>query len=80
MELNEIELFAWLGEDELGSGETGIKRGVVPAGIIPLVAIQREKIEKVLPQLELQAATYGKKIRLCRFQFVEVVRETEAGS
>lgn len=33
--------FAWVGEDELGSGEVGLKRGYVPAGLIPLVAIER---------------------------------------
>ena len=31
-------LYAWVGEDELGSGEMGIKQAIVPAGNVPLVA------------------------------------------
>jgi hypothetical protein len=80
--LAEIELFAWLGEDELsplGLGEIGLKQGLVPAGIIPLVAIDRALIERVWPQLERQAVDNGKRIRLCRFRFAEVIRETKAG-
>lgn len=73
-ELEAIELFAWLGVDELGSGKIGIKQGRVPAGMIPLVAIDREKIERVWPQIHQQAQAYGKVISLCRFKFMEVVR------
>lgn len=77
--LKSIELFAWLGEDELGSGEIGIKRGLVPAGMIPLVAVSLEKMKKLDGAMELQARKYGKKIRLCRFVFAEVMAETGAG-
>ena len=31
-EVQEMVLHAWVGEDELGSGEFGIKQGIVPAG------------------------------------------------
>jgi hypothetical protein len=75
----QVELYAWVGEDELGSGVVGIKQGLVPAGCIPLVAIQREKMDRLKPQMEVQAYMYGKRIRLCRFQFIEVVSETNAG-
>lgn len=78
--LENIELYAWVGEDELGSGEIGLKQGNVPAGNIPLVAIRRDKVEKLYPQMEAQATRYGKKIRLVRFTYAEVVRETTAGS
>ena len=78
--LAEIELYAWLGEDELGSGKIGLKQGIVPAGIIAMVSIERGKLEKYWPQAEAQAGHYGKRIYFCRFQMVEVVRETEAGS
>jgi hypothetical protein len=77
--IENLELYAWVGEDEFGSGEIGIKQGIVPAGCIPLVAIDRGKIECLWPQLNYQARTYGKRIRLCRFRFVEVVRETTEG-
>lgn len=78
-ELAALNLHAWVGEDELGSGQIGLKQGLVPAGYIPLVATRREKIEGLLPQMEAQAARYGKKIRLCMFRFVEVLRETASG-
>jgi len=73
------ELYAYLGEDELGSGEIGIKQALVPAGMIPMVAIRRDKMEKHFAQLEAQARACGKRIYLCRFELVEIIRETEAG-
>jgi hypothetical protein len=33
----QLELFAWVGEDELGSGEVGLNRGWFRPGLIPLV-------------------------------------------
>lgn len=77
--LEQIELYAWLGEDELGSTEIGIKQGSVPAGVIPLVSINREKVARLAPQMEGQAQEWGKRIKLCRFVFAEVISETEAG-
>ncbi len=74
-----LELYAYVGLDENGSGAYGLKQGLVPAGLIALVAIDRDKVETWLPQLEQQAKRYGKKIRLCRFVFAEVVHETEHG-
>lgn len=73
--LEEMELFAWMGEDELGSGEIGIKQGFVPAGMIPLVSIKKEKINtsNIRNGLAVQSCIYGKKIKLCRFKFIEVV-------
>jgi hypothetical protein len=78
--MNDIELFAWLGEDEFGSGEIGLKQGMTPAGIIPLVAIKQESVERYKQQLEMQAASYGKRIKLCRFVLAEVICETEQGT
>jgi hypothetical protein len=77
--LKEIELFAWLGEDELGSGEIGLKQGNVPAGLIPIVATDESKVRKVQPQMESQANYYGKKISLCRFVLAEVICTTKEG-
>ena len=77
--LAKVELFAYLGEDECGSGEIGLKQAQVPAGLIPMVAVRRDKMEKHIEQLEAQAMLYGKKIYLCRFELVEVVRETKFG-
>ena len=81
--LEDHALYAWVGEDELGSGHFGLKQGVVPAGCIPLVTMDydRHKIERgtVRDGMEMQARMYGKKIRLVKFVFAEVVAETEAG-
>jgi hypothetical protein len=76
-----LAIYAWVGEDEQGSGRIGLKQGIVPAGVIPLVAMSYhlDKLAKLKPQLEKQAALSGKKIRLCKFIEVETVAETEAG-
>lgn len=74
--LCELELYAWVGEDELGSGEIGIKQGMVAAGMIPLCAIKKEKMAKLKDRMQLQSDTWGKKISLVRFVFAEVVDET----
>ncbi len=76
----DVNLYAWIGEDELGSGKIGIKQGLVPAGMIPLVSIDREKMIKLYPQMNEQAKQYGKRIRLCRFMFNNIEIATEAGS
>ena len=75
-------IYAWIGEDELGSGKVGIKHAIVPAGDVPLVAMSYDlhKIARMKPMLEVQAKLYGKKIRLVKFEAVEIAAETEAGS
>jgi hypothetical protein len=81
--LEDHALYAWVGEDELGSGRIGLKQGLVPAGYIPLVAMDydRHKIDRapLRTAMETQARKYGKKIRLVKFVFAEVVAETTAG-
>lgn len=81
--LEDHTLYAWVGEDEFGSGRIGLKQGLVPAGYIPLVTMDydRHKIERapLRAAMEAQARTYGKKIRLVKFVFAEVVAETAAG-
>jgi hypothetical protein len=79
--VNDIELFAWVGEDELGSGEIGLKQALCPAGYIPMVSVRKDRMlqPSIVDQLTAQAAQYGKKIRLCRFVFKEVVQETPSG-
>ena len=77
--LENLELYAWVGEDELGSGEIGLKQGIVPAGTIPMVALEQAKLDRYWKNAEKQAEVYGKRISLVRFVAVEVVRETEAG-
>ena len=82
--LEETELWAWLGEDDredvaARTGEIGLKQAQTPAGMIPMAAVLRSKMEKHFHQAEAQAARMGKKIRLCRFTFAEVVRETDHG-
>jgi hypothetical protein len=79
--MNDVVLYAWVGEDELGNGKIGLKQGLVPAGLIPLVAMSYhlDKLAQLLPQMEAQAAASGKKIRLCKFVATEIAAETRAG-
>ncbi len=78
-ELAQIEMYAWLGKDELGSGVVGLKQGDVPAGRIPMVAVSRRKMENHWHQAEMQAALCGQQISLVRFLFAEVLRQTAKG-
>jgi hypothetical protein len=77
-----LTMYAWVGEDELGSGVVGLKQAMVPAGMVPLAAMGHhlDRLTKLAPAMELQARQYGKKIRLVKFEAVEVVDETKAGS
>ena len=77
--MNTPDLFAWMGEDEFGSGEVGIKQGFTPCGLIPLVLVSQEKIgqPKIAEQMQVQSKAYGKTIRLIRFVAQEVVITVE---
>jgi hypothetical protein len=76
-----LALYAWIGEDEAGSGRIGLKQGLVPAGLVPLAAMDYhlDRLAKLLPQMEEQAARSGKKIRLYKFIAAGVAAETKAG-
>lgn len=71
----DVELYAYIGLDEMGTGKVGLKQGYVPAGLIPLVAIDREKLDRreLQDQLQLQVNEYGHPITLTRFVAVEDV-------
>lgn len=75
------ELFAYLGLDELGTGEIGLKQSSVPAGFIPMVAVKQEKMDRnsIRASMELQALAYGKKIYFCRYVFSGVLWTTRNG-
>jgi hypothetical protein len=66
-------LYAWIGLDEFGSGQVGLKRAIVPAGDIPLVAIDRTKVDRafIREQLQAQADRYGVTIHLAEFTLAE---------
>ena len=77
-----LVIYAWVGEDELGSGRVGLKQGMVPAGMIPLVAMDYhlDRLAKLLPHMEAQAKASGKKLRLMKFVATgEIAAETKAG-
>lgn len=80
--MSQLVMYAWVGEDEKGDGRVGIKRGVVPAGYIPLACMgyHLDRLAKLLPDMEKQAAGSGKKIRLMKFASTgEIAAETKAG-
>lgn len=73
--IKEVELYAWVGEDELGSGEIGLKQALTRVGCIPLVATKKAKMytNHIPEQLQAQVKQCGKTIRLVRFTFAEIV-------
>lgn len=81
-DLQGLELYAYVGEDEHGSGELGLKQAQVPAGTIPLVATRREKIDQdyIREQLQAQADEWGKPIRFVRCEFAEELFALESGT
>jgi len=80
--MKKLALYAWVGEDEYGSGRIGLKQGMTAAGCIALVAMDFDlhKIARLKPQMEIQAAQFGKKIRLAKFELTEIAAETAAGA
>lgn len=78
--LKTVELYAWVGEDELGSGGIGLKQACCPAGMIPMVATTQAKMGQgyIREQLDAQGKAYGKRIVLARFKFDGVVEEVGA--
>lgn len=78
-----MTIYAWVGEDENGSGKVGLKQALTPAGMVPLAAMDYhlDRLARLLPQLEAQAKLCGKKIRLMKFVSTgDVVAETKAGA
>jgi hypothetical protein len=73
-----VELYAYTGEDELGSGVIGLKQGLVPAGMVPLVVIDRHKdrldTQYLIDVLRRQSKQFGKRIYLVRFSAIEIVK------
>jgi hypothetical protein len=68
-----MKLYAWIGEDEFGSGKVGLKQHLMPCGLTPLVSVDREKLERpeVRAAMHAQARTYGVTIRLVSFTIDE---------
>lgn len=77
--MSDLALFAYVGEDEFGSGEVGLKQAHTPSGLIPLVATREAKMDQtyIKEQLQAQANAYGKTIRLVRFAEAETVLTIE---
>ena len=75
--LKDITLYAWLGVDELGSGEIGLKQAKVPAGYVPMVAIDESKMDRkeITLQLDVMGKMYGTRISLCKFKFDGVIKK-----
>lgn len=74
--LTGVQLWAWMGEDEYGSGDVGLKQADTPAGLIPLAAVAREKIDRtyLIAQLQEQVDHFQKTIVLVECAVVKVVK------
>jgi hypothetical protein len=79
-QLEKLVLYAWVGPND-APGATddnwGLKQGHVPAGFIPLVAVDCEKVERQWPQMRGLAVATRKVRYLARFEFAGVVRVEE---
>lgn len=75
--LQSVQLFAYIGEDEHGGGQIGLKQAQVPAGLIPIVAVDEAKVNRqhIMAQLQHHANHFGKTIYLCRFKFDGIIAE-----
>lgn len=78
MKPEKLDLYAWIGEDEFKAGSIGLKQGLVPAGLIPMVSVSKEKLDKYWQQAEDQARIYGRRIYLAKFSLVEILEETKS--
>jgi hypothetical protein len=78
-EVLEFEVYAWVGQDEHGSGVFGLKQGLAPAGIIPMVSTDQQKLDQYWKQAEGQAEVYGMRIYLVKLTCTEVLRGTRNG-
>ena len=45
--LEDVEIYAWVGEDEYGSGIIGIKRALTNQGVQPLVTTKKQSALKM---------------------------------
>lgn len=79
-----LTALAWVGEDELGSGQVGIKRVFLNGELQALVLMETQShvSEKLtapmlLDGLQTMANHYGKPLRLVRLQVVEELRTIE---
>jgi hypothetical protein len=69
-----MKVYAWVGEDEFGSGEVGLKQGRDRRGqITALAAVDAEKLARFAEPLQLQATLYGKTIRLIECEEVRTL-------
>ena len=74
-EVSSVEVLAWIGEDELGSGVVGMKQTMTPKGISCLAAVDPGKWVQhphVFRTMQAQADAYNKHLYLCRYRFVQV--------
>lgn len=82
-EFKDVELYAWIGPDDSitdpRTGEIGIKQARCPAGMIPMVAVRRDKMEQayIVAQMKLLTAATGVPRVLARFKFDGVVKRVE---
>jgi hypothetical protein len=74
---------AWIGEDEFGNGEVGIKRAILGYELFPLVFMEGQRNAVMLQsgglleQLQAMANEYGKPLRLVRFVAAETIMTIE---
>jgi hypothetical protein len=72
-------MLAWIGEDEFGNGEVGIKRAMLDGNVFVLCMLEGQRNSALLKQLSLfdqlqhMADQYRKPVRLVRFREAETL-------
>jgi hypothetical protein len=72
-EVSAVEILAWVGEDEEGSGVIGMKQVMIPGkGVTNLAATDKPDVwvsrDEIRAGMQAQADMYGKTIYLCRYK------------
>ena len=77
-ELQGMTLYAWVGRDELGSGEIGIKRVGTRDGCLALCVFSRKKLESepVLAAMAAMSEEFGNKLLLAEFRLQAIADPT----
>jgi hypothetical protein len=76
-------LYAFIGEDEFGSGVVGLKMIRAASGdIVPAVVAEHhlDRLTARIGMMQAQADQYGKTIRLVKFESVEEITVIAPGS
>ena len=72
-----LKLLAWIGEDEYGSGDVGLKQVMTKNGVTATAGVDKEDSwiisENLKTAMEMQSVMFGKTLYLVRYKLEEIV-------